>query len=215
VLGVALVLAALGAVGFVSQPSASAQSAPSRVIDRTFLCTTGVQAGIRKLELQARSGTRDAEKPNRWQSLADMVVSTPSTDTTLAAQVLLRTSAGRGGLADPPNVGVDGGLDISPKRCKASRARVPLSSRGLSGGPLVFEEKYECFPPRSLVVRVRASFRTPTRLKRNSFGFLGTVEGPRQVEFAMRTRAGRPFVYGSVSDSGKARLFFVGSCVRD
>jgi hypothetical protein len=55
----------------------------------------------------------------------------------------------------------------------------------------------------------------PTRLKKNRFGFLGTFTGPREAQFAIRTKAGRPFVYGSVSDSGKTRLFFVGTCVRD
>jgi hypothetical protein len=180
------------------------------------VCTTGVQAGVRKLELHARSGTRDVEKPDKWTSLAGIEVGTSSTDPSLAGAYLLRMSAGRGGLADPPHVGMDGGLEISPKRCKASRARVPLSSKGLSGGAAgPFSDDYECFPPRTLLVRVRASFRVPTRLRGNRFGFLGTIEGPRQAEFARRTNAGRAFVYGSVSDSGKARLFFVGSCVRD
>jgi hypothetical protein len=175
-----------------------------------------VRAGIRKLDLSAHSGTRDAEKPGKWKSLANAEVETPTTDTTLASAWILRISAGRGGLADPPFVGVDGGLEISQKRCKATRARVPLTTRGLAGGAAgPFSDDYECFPARTLLVRVRGAFDKPTRLERNRRGYLEAAGTPRQIEFALRTRVGRPFAYGSVSDSGRARLFVVGTCTRD
>jgi hypothetical protein len=211
-----LILALAAAIGALSGSShdARGQGTPSasRVIDQTFVCTTGVRAGVRKIDLRVTPGARHGDFPNRWLWLTGMVIGTPSTDPTAGG--LLHISAGRGGLP-PPNAGEDGGLGVSSKRCRATQARVPLSSRGLSGGPVVFEAEYECFPPRTLLVRVRGSFRKPTRLKRDRFGYLATSEGPRDVEFAMRTPVGRTLVYGSVSDSGKTRLFLARDCVRD
>jgi hypothetical protein len=187
------------------------------LIDRTFACTTSVKAGARQLKLRAQSGTRDAEKPDRWKSLASVEVGTPGADPTLPGYYLLRLSTGRGGVSDPQFAGADGGLEVSPKRCKPTRARVALSTKGLIGGaasPL--SDDYECFAaPPMLLLRVRASFRASTRLKTNRFGFLGTTAGPTEAAFAMRTRAGAAIVYGSVTDSGKARLFFRGNCTRD
>jgi len=209
-LAIVLLAAALSPV------ASSRTSQLSRVIDRTYVCTTGVQAGVRKVELHAQPGLRDPDQPGRWKDLAGVTVSTPSREVTAAGLYLLGMWAGRGGLArGSPDAGSEGEVWISPKRCRAARAQVPLSTRGLSGGPAgPFSDDYECFPPRTLIVRLRGSFRAPTRLRRNRDGLL-VATSPTRVEFAMRTTAGRPFAYGSVSDIGKTRLFFVGNCVRD
>ena len=105
---------------------------------------------------------------------------------------------------------------LSAKQCKSTSRRVALSSRGLEGGrasPL--GDRFECYPPRTILVRARAVFPSPTRLRRDRSGRLVTSVGLRQASFAATTLSGKPLVYAEASDSGRARLFTARGCVPD
>jgi hypothetical protein len=207
-----LVSATLAAVAFASEPSDRAQ--PSRIIDRTFTCSVARHAGARVLNVAAVSGFRDPDSPGEWKwqpwagvndhdgSLAGVAAGDPNQNT--------RQQRARM-------------LGIDPGSCRPATARVALSTRGLLGGPasqLQGSDAYECPVGPSILVRVRAVFRAPTTLSvQRYFGrrilAVPTSAVVREARVAVRSAAGKPLVYAEVFESGRARLFFVGNCVRD
>lgn len=103
----------------------------------------------------------------------------------------------------------------SRQQCRASRAHVPLSARGLMGGAAgALGDSYDCFPPRRVLVRVRAVFRSRTSLRLNSVtGHLFTRTPVREVSLAVRTSSGKPLAYAAALESGKARVFAAPGCL--
>jgi hypothetical protein len=205
---VSLAVLALGpaALGVDPDHRAAEAQARSKVVDQTMTCKTVLQAGIRKLTVWATS-TVAAQRDFQGRKIHPAArLSTGSMD----GPTLVSAGTGPARRESGPY------FVLNPKQCKASSRTVPLSPRGLSGGrasPL--GEEFECFPGRGVLLRVRAVFRTPTRMRRGGDGQLVTEAGLRQVSFAARTLAGRPVVYVTASDSGKAELFVAPGCVRD
>lgn len=98
-----------------------------------------------------------------------------------------------------------------------SSARLELAANGLDGGPAsYFSDEYECDAPRRVLLRFRAVFRSPTSfaLDRSS-GELRrqrAITPVREVRIAVRTEAGKPFLYLEALASGKARIFAAKGC---
>lgn len=196
-----IVLALLvSAVALSQQPGAGAQTGPVKVVDRTLLCTIYVQAGLRQIELSARSGV-----PDQWEpSVSAQSFGLPNTIYGTLVSMSL------------------GGLYYDISRCKATRAKVPLTPKGLSGGRASqFEDKFDCAASRRVVVRARAVFEEPVRVR---VDWTDSTRRHKQAEavgraqtaaFAIRTEAGRPIVYGDVLPSGAGRLFTGKGCFPD
>jgi hypothetical protein len=210
-------IAGTAAVGLQLGPSAAAQSEPSRVIDRTLVCSTLVHAGVRKIDVYAAS-TVPVQKDHLGRKVFPQVrldtggpqSSGPGSGVIVGGATLVGAQTGE--------ARSEGGsyFILSGKQCRASSRRVALSPRGLDGGrgsPL--GETFECFPARRILVRTRAVFRSPTRLRRDRSGQLHTGAALREASFAGTTLSGKPLVYAEAVESGKARLFTAGSCVRD
>jgi hypothetical protein len=211
-LSVALVFAA----AFSLHASAGA-SQSSRIIDRTLLCSTIGQAGVRKIVVSALSpapGQKDPVTGERIQAAAGVWTGPPG-----------MSSGGRrsyGGaslasvktrVAEPD----DSTLSINADACRPSGVRVPLSARGLTGGAAgPFGDSFECFTGTRVLVRVRVVFRSPARLRLDS-RFIPRMrkarEAVREGALAVRTRAGKPLAFASAFDSGRARVFAASSCV--
>lgn len=165
------------------------------VIDRTVACDAGIYGGIPKLHIVASSAIRGGPQEH-------------------PAEISVVTKASPGRLT-----GVGGGyMDLSPK-CRRSSARVPLTSRGLSGFVASqFEDDLGCPTPARVLVRVRAVFPGRASLRLGS----PIPGGPRvwhviapvdRGEIAVRTLKGKPIAYESFSsETGKARLFTARSC---
>jgi hypothetical protein len=64
-------------------------------------------------------------------------------------------------------VGVsEGSLSLNHKRCQAAKASVPLTARGLTGGPISpFGDDYDCTPTSRVLVRLQATFRARASLR--------------------------------------------------
>lgn len=217
----ALGAALVGANESSSDASASASAAPARVIDRTFVCSTGIVAGGREIEIHARSGFRSLQNPTQWQMLPHAELRTRGPDLYL---VSISAGAPREKNRNNPydNGPFGSGLSVGAKSCKAARANISLSARSLSGGPASqLGEDYDCPAPWKVLVRVRAVFRAPTSLR------LSTIynwrawrtsrtlrESPREAYFAVRTRR-KPLAFAQAFESGKARLFTAPSCVAE
>jgi hypothetical protein len=212
---------ALAASAFVGGVGAPASAAPAWVIDRTFVCSIGHIAGGREIEIHARSGFRSLQSPSQWQML-------PYAELGPLGRHLVSISAGRPREKHRDNPSDNGPfgsrLAVVATSCKAARANVSLSARGLTGGAASqLGEVYDCPTPRKqILVRVRAVFRTPTSLRlrggydQRAWSTSGTVsESPREACFAVRTRGGKPLALAAVFESGKARLFTAPSCVEE
>jgi hypothetical protein len=210
-----LVVAA-AAVGVHS--SARAQSGPSRIFDRTLLCTTLVQAGIRELDVYAGSVVRGQVDYQGQKALPSAGLGTGGPVSSGPGQPSAGGVTLVAGSAGPARAEGGSYFLVAGRHCTTSTRRVPLSPRGLEGGQAspLGSDRFECFPPRTILVRARALFRSPTRLRidRGS-GSLSTSAAVREFSFAARTLSGKPLVYAEVFDTGKARLFVAPGCVAD
>jgi hypothetical protein len=198
------------------------RAAESRVIDRTFACATEPDGGIRKVEARGHSGIRER---SAWKQLPFAVAATGGGMNFRPTAGLFENPLAWITAANPsPTTTVDREWMTVPARpagsvgvkgtCRTTRARVPLSAGGLSGGdPGPFGEEIDCRPaPRRVLVRVRAVLQSPStlRLRRS---YLRTDVPARRAELAVRTEAGKPLVYAQVLESGRARLFTGAGCV--
>lgn len=192
------------------------------VIDRTFLCSISPRSGIRSLGVSARSGFRNPESPSTWRWLA--LAQIEGTD----FRNLFLLAAGAPHRPDDRSPATTRWLTIDPQVCVASRASVPLSPKGLSGGEAsqlrgtnyVGSDAYRCNVPSKVLVRVRAVFRTPTTLTRQRlYGDLalttGTAVVAREAAFALRTQGGKAVAFADVRESGQGRLFAGAGCLSD
>ena len=105
-----------------------------------------------------------------------------------------------------------GTLALNRRTCTPSNARVALSGRGLRAavtGPL--GATFDCETPRRVLVRVRAVAHANLARYRED-GFEKTRASLQAGYLAVRTQAGRPLAFATVSDTGKARLFTAPSC---
>ena len=192
------------------QPAAGAEPAQARVVDRTLLCATGVAVGARSVTVTARSGVRVG---GRLDSLGEASVVTPGQPVP-SRPSYLPTLAGVTAGWPPPAPLDSGALGHDTRRCRQTSARVPLTRRGLRGGRAsAFGEEVKCRAPREVLVRVRATFASPTPLEPNDEGTFVSAAGRIEVgRIAVRTRSGTQLVYADVLDSGRARLFTARSC---
>ena len=199
VAGAALVSAA--ASGGVAAPGAV------RVVDRSLTCTTGVQGGARVIFLRAQS-TFGKGYSLEW--LAQTTVAAVGQPVP-AKPDYGRHSPETAGWPHTPPV-TSGGVGFHNRLCRATRGKVGFARRGLVGGVASqLGDEYVCVVPRSMLVRIRVTFREPTELV---LGRSFTSANGRVVrgQIAVTTLAGKPLVYGEVAESGTARLFTPWGC---
>ncbi|CAN5181547.1 hypothetical protein BH09ACT13_BH09ACT13_03570 [soil metagenome] len=212
-LGLTLAIVFLGGGGALLQPTAAAQPAASRVIDRTYSCSVEARASVREVQVQANAGVRWIEDRSQWKRLAGAFVSDSVTG--LGYVSAGNPLAPENGFRFPPQrLGIPAG-----SKCRAA-ARIPLSRAGLTGGPASqLGEAYDCVAGSRVLVRVRGVFRAPTslKLKRYSGGVtaLAAAGTVTQGYVAVRSGDGKPLAYADVLASGKASLFTARSCVED
>ena len=153
---VSVVLAAVGAL-FVA-PIAGGAGSATRIVDRTLVCRP---AGV---------GYPD--------SVRFMTAGATPFRAGLPYTVSPEISVRNGGTA--PGSGVSAGVRTGPAsghatgamwftrtRCQRTKIRVPLSSKGLTGGPAYPSgEYYRCDAPVTVLIRVRAVFKRTTALSR-------------------------------------------------
>lgn len=201
----AAVLALVGAQFSVRADAAS----PSRVVDRTLACTVAFSNGARTIDANVRSAYRSG---STMEWLAQASVTTAGNP--LPKKNYEPTLAGLTAGWPPPPPLESGGLGFASTRCAVTRARVPVSSMGLTGGAAsVFGDEVRCRTPKRILVRVRATFSAPATLERSKDGTFVTASG-RIVrgQVVVRTLAGAQIVYADVTDAGKARLFLSKVC---
>lgn len=194
-------------VGGVLLQHAEAEPAASRVIDRTFRCTTVLQAGIRKIRVSASAavpGQKDVlGGPAR--PFAEIL-----TGGSIGEIVIARMSGGAPTPLRPTT------LWVGADRCTSTAKRVALAGRGLDGSPASpFGDAFECVAPKSVLVRVRGFFGSLTKLRQSSRERLTTNALLKEGYLMVRTESAKPLVYAEVLAPGKTRLFTARACVPD
>ncbi len=204
---IVLATAAVAAGGL----SAHADAAPtaSKLVDRTLVCTTGVHGGARVIYLRAQTAFGEGKQLD-WLAQATVagvgqpLPTKPNYRPTLAGMTA-------GWPVAPPLT--SGGVGFDAVRCTSARSRAPLSSRGLVGGAAgQFGDEYSCVVPKSIVIRIRATFRAPVAFELRR-GYYSADERVVRGQLAVTTRTGKLLVYADVAEAGgKARLFTSEAC---
>jgi hypothetical protein len=160
--------------------------AAGTVVDRTITCSTAVRGAIRTVSIQAEAHGSGLTVQSPVARLAAVFPSL---------------------------------VELSPRHCTRTRAAVRLSAgklRRRATGPLA--RKFDCAAPRRVLVRIRATFHVPTTFESGRpWGYPAlTAEGEvREAALAVRTQAGRPLAFATVTESGKVRLFTARNCAKD
>jgi hypothetical protein len=217
-------LALLAALAFAFQAHARPEATAARAIDRTMVCVAGLSGGIYEVEAQARAGA--GRRGSSWEKPATTMVTSGNTgsaaqalDNALAWAIAGTPTRDATVIPDPfanfsYPIRAWGTLAMT-NRCRISRARPPLSARGLRGGAVdALGEIFDCPSPRRVLVRVRATLAASTSLSTRR-GNLGTTTPLREARVVVATSSGRRLAYTEVLSSGKARLFTAPSCVAD
>jgi hypothetical protein len=209
----ALVVTLTAVVALLAGSARAGQDA-TFVLDRTYSCSIALHGGIYQLESRAHPGARAG---SAWSKLAyaglRAGVFSGSTGNLLAW-----ISAGKPTKTTTVDqefwtfdVKTFGTIGISGRACNPTRAAVPLTAAALRGGgaaPLGSELK--CGVPRRVLVRLRAVLGSRASLRGREFE---SVHLPvREAKLAVRTLAGRPLSFATVSETGKATLFTAKGC---
>jgi hypothetical protein len=175
---------------------ASAAGSGARVIDRTLLCSTAVQGGIRMVSIDASS----ASGPDLIQQGPSFSVSS--------------------GFARPPGFASASKTSFTffPDRCTGSGALVSLKAgklRSAPPGPL--GRSFDCEAPRRVYLRLRAVFFEPAALVESRESGYRTAFAQGQISeaaVAIRAPSGKPLLFATLSGPN-ARLFTARHCIED
>lgn len=197
-------------------PSAGADPAASRVVDRTFSCDVRLWAGARRVDTSANRGFRDPDRPSHWKWLP--YASVGGRDLSSYAWIFAGSPPPQPE-QEPARAWVWVGVDAV--RCNVTRKRLPLSSRGLIGGAasqFQGSDEYDCPAASRILVRVSGTFVGPVALLRRRFNDRPRYATPagapvKTAALMVATAAGRPLVYATVSETGKAQLFTAKGCI--
>jgi hypothetical protein len=204
-------LLALAACVCAAWPAAPAESAPTRVVDRTFRCTLApLYPGVRELEIATSprgsqgSGGASSDVSTGYVSVGSGPGASSFDDLVFVRSRLEERVAG------PP---WQPGAYVDVRRCARTRASVPLSAKGLPGPPVRFDKDSDCELRGRIFVRLRAVLEAPTPWGRAAQPYFGARRNIVQATLAVRSeRTRRPVARLDLDAAGKTRLWVSPSC---
>jgi hypothetical protein len=191
----------------------SAESAPSRVVDRTFRCTVApIYGGLREVDVTAKpkgslgNGGRSDDVSPGYVSVGSGPASGAFDDLVFA-----RTRPEERGVAPgdpfPPGVYVD------VRRCGPARISLPLSAKGLPGPPVRFDTDADCEVRGRVLVRLRAVLEAPALWGRAAPPYFGARRNVVEARIAIRSeRNRRPIALLELDRGGKTRFWSSPGC---
>jgi hypothetical protein len=208
-----LSLAAATVAAVAAMPAERGGGAPSRIVDRTLVCTlTAPLGGTRDLDLAVsptyNDDFRNFTVPAHIGVGSGRVLAGSVADRSNRVFVRARLDQLEGvGRSVPP------GVYASTRSCSRTSASVPLSSRGLPGPPVEFEKNVECKFGGRVLVRVRALLQSSAAWRRVQGGYAGARASVVEAAVAVRTQRGRrPVAFIKLDRTGKTKLWTVGGC---
>jgi hypothetical protein len=208
-----VVAISLFSVLVAAAPIASGSEQASQIIDRTVVCKmtgTGFPDTVRLITASATPRLPDTD--------ASPTSGVTTGDETGGPLVGAGVRTGRAAIGTGSTTGEARISDESAGRCTQTRIRVPLSSKGLRGGPAgEIGNAYKCNVPGKVLIRVRAVFKRPTSFRPDPRFNQVVARGDISVGYlAVATLRGRrPLAFISLHDaSGTARIFAAPRCAR-
>jgi len=198
-----LVLASAALAGMVVRSGASA---PSRIVDRTFVCTPMLFGGVRDLDVWAGPPRTDP-----WTIPAYLVARTGTTLVTGdLVYVRARTQGKIGWTLPPPG---PGGVYAHSRRCSPSRTAVALSAKGLAGPPVGWYSEVTCALSGRVLIRARALLSAPAAWRRTRTPFEGAQRNVLEASLAIRSeRTGEPLAFMQLDRDGGISLWSAPRC---
>jgi hypothetical protein len=204
---ICVTVAAVAMGALVATSVGSGAESVSRIIDRTVVCRmvdTGFPDPIRLMRVSASPRNQTYDLPPTLEARNG-----PTGETGVRASMQ----------TGPDPWYPTGYLQLSRTGCTTTTLRLPLSRRGLTGGPTGPSAKpYACDVPARVLIRVRAVFMRPTRFARDPQSpWLSIARGTISTGYlAVATMPGRkPFFFSAANyTTGKARLFVAPSRCR-
>jgi len=201
----------------VGSARAGAGSQASFVLDRTYACSIPLHGGVFQVENRAHPGVRSG---GSWTKLAyaGLRAGVFSGGT---GNLVAWVSAGKPTKATTVDqefwtfdIRTFGTVGIRGALCNPSRAPVPLTATDLRGGAAAaLGSELKCDAPRRVLVRVRAVL--PSRASLHGREFESIHVPVREAKLGVRTVAGKPLSFATVSQTGKATLFTAKGCVAE
>jgi hypothetical protein len=207
-LGLAVAMAALA---FAAVPADRGATAPSRVIDRTFVCTLlSSGGGARSLDVLANPPFVDGSR--NFSAPAFIGVGSgpvwPGRVTDRSNRVFVRARP-----FQIPGRTVAPGVYASTRRCSATSASVPLSPGRLPGTPVKFEQFVDCTVRGRVLVRVRAVLQSAASWRRVQRWYAGAQANVVEAALVVRSERGRrTVVLMQLDRTGKTLLWRSRSC---
>lgn len=217
--GVATVVITVAAM-----PTNGARSQASRIIDRTFACTPAFVGGVYKVDTRAHR--RAAKKGSSWlqPAFADVSTNVSGASATAIKDELAWVTSGKptpdATIVDTPAgytfpIRTWGTIGVNREQCRQSRRRVALGRSGLRGGRVgLFDQEWDCFATRRVLVRIRAVMTKPARLA-PYVGFLRTTVPVTAASLAVQTYSGKRLAFAQVLESGDSLLYVSSDCFPD
>jgi hypothetical protein len=194
-----LAVVALAAAG-------SSESAPSRIVDRTFICTPMLFAGIRDLDLWASPPRTDP-----WIIPAYLVARTGTTLPTSDLVFVRAQTQGRIGWTLPAPG--PAGVYAHARRCTPTRRAVGLSSSGLPGPPAAWYTTVNCALRGRVLVRVRARLAASADWRRADNTYVAAQKRVEEASLAVRSeRTGEPLAFMQLDRAGRTKLWTAPRC---
>lgn len=194
-LGIAAAAVALG-VG-----AERGETAASTVVDRTFLCSVNVHAGVRRIDVSVSPKTETPEGPP-FPAGAHVSGGGSSLDSTMV-------SIDGGPTSGRPT----GGVYVNRKRCTWLRStRIPLSPAGLPGPPIWWSAYYKCLAPPRILVRVRGVLDRPARWVTGSRN-VAIRANVLEAALAVQTSPTRKkLVFAAITRAAESKLYVAPRC---
>lgn len=201
---VAAIASLLAVAGLAS--GAGASEAQERILDRSFSCTVRGVGSPETVRYLSVLGEPRIARYAPWAHIATTdgqpspVGGPPSSD-----------SLGAGFRTGRTQHWGAGATWLNVATCSATRARPPLTSKGLRGGAIArFGESHRCDVPARVVFRVRGVFRSAVTLRpgRSARHYLTAFGRMMSASLVVRGANGQPIAYAAVDDrTGRTRIF--------
>jgi hypothetical protein len=183
--------------------------APSRIVDRTLVCTPfALYGGMRDLDVitSPRGGPL---LRGTVRAISVGYISVGSGPGSSADLVVVRASPQERYQQQTQAPGVY----ANARRCSRTQMSVPLSPRGLAGPPVRYATSDDCGVRGRVLVRVRALLESPTSWLGSSGPYAGARKDVLEGTIAIRSeRTRRPLALLQLDRSGKTKLWTSAEC---
>jgi hypothetical protein len=201
---VCLLVASVAVLATANEPGGSA---PSRIVDRTFVCTPFLlYGGIRDVDVKAIPRGDAYVNGTGSTSTGYIGVGSGQTNSELVFARARLEPRYRNRPLQP-------GVYADVRRCARTRVTVPLTAKGLPGAPTAFETYAECQIRGRVITRVRAVLEGAAPWQPDAPPYAGVLRNVVSAQIAVRSeRTRKPLGFIEFDSSGKTKHWAAAGC---